>query len=1050
MNTTKQQPNPLQYQSRLRAFRFFAAAAIAASAWQAAQGQITLPFYEAFPTSYGDGTSLGSGASASTWAFGNSVGSNGLTNRSSAALSYPGLATGTGLGVVIPPAGSSGRDQGLSFNSGTFGAGNPTLYVSFLLNIQTSPTSVRNLVGLRNSTGSGTPHVGLFVTTTNTLMISKNNTTPAAGFSAALTANTTHLVVLRYRWVSTASGDDEVAMWLDPGSLGAPEGSVPAVTLSSVSGSDVTSLLGLRLKEQSGDTGVYWVDELRIGSTWAAVTPTGCAPPTAYALTGGGAYCSGGSGASVGLANSDLGINYQLRLNGTDTGSPLAGTGAALDFGLQMLAGSYTVRGSNTATACIGLMTGNAAVSINTAPSISAGASNTVVCSGSTGNFTVTATGSSLTYQWQSDSGTGFGDVTSGTGATSSSYTTAALLPTDNGTQYRCIVSGVCSPSAISGIGIVTVSSGASINSGPADKTVSVGSIVTLSVSATGPALAYQWQVSIDGGVTYNNVSTGTGGTSASYTTAPLALTDSGNKYQCIVSAACGLPATAGPATVTVNAAIYRTAASGAWHAVDTWEQSYNGGGSWVPGTTSPTADNTTNITVLAGHTISVTNALLVDDLVIQAGGELDASGATITINDNPSAAVDCDVFGTLTVANVANSSVAVSAGAGVVFENGGHYIWNGPSTTIFPVATWADGSICENQGGTTSTPIGLGQSFYNFYWNRTASGAVSLSNLLTTVRHELRMHGSSSASASVRFLSTTAVNDLHVGGDVVIEGGFVTSSGNSTPNTTLNLTMGGNLVINPGANLDSRNSGAGSANNFIFTNTSNLQFITNSGVLGHSGDGGGTPNNWIVSNGVAVVLASGNLTLGTANNLTRDSISVDGALNLGLNQITGPGDLRIGAGGILAGNGTNQITAGLATTSYGGTLNLGTLPPLNSGDSFKIFDATSYSGAFTSILPSPGGGLVWDTTQLAINGTLAVTIPNSGPDTTPTNLIATISADLLTLSWPSNHIGWTLQVQTNSLDTNWSAVSGSAVTNQVTVPIDRSLSEVFYRLSYP
>jgi len=332
----------------------------------------------------------------------------------------------------------------------------------------------------------------------------------------------------------------------------------------------------------------------------------------------------------------------------------------------------------------------------------------------------------------------------------------------------------------------------------------------------------------------------------------------------------------------------------------------------------------------------------------------------------------------------------------------------------------------------------------------RSASGAVSLSNLLTTVRHELRMHGSSSASASVRFLSTTAVNDLHVGGDVVIEGGFVTSSGNSTPNTTLNLTMGGNLVINPGANLDSRNSGAGSANNFIFTNTSNLQFITNSGVLGHSGDGGGTPNNWIVSNGVAVVLASGNLMLGTANNFTRDSISVDGALNLGLNQITGPGDLRIGAGGILAGNGTNQITAGLATTSYGGTLNLGTLPPLNSGDSFKIFDATSYSGAFTSILPSPGGGLVWDTTQLAINGTLAVTIPNSGPDTTPTNLIATISADLLTLSWPSNHIGWTLQVQTNSLDTNWSAVSGSAVTNQVTVPIDRSLSEVFYRLSYP
>src|SRR5262249_13614481 len=155
------------------------------------------------------------------------------------------------------------------------------------------------------------------------------------------------------------------------------------------------------------------------------------------------------------------------------------------------------------------------------------------------------------------------------------------------------------------------------------------------------------------------------------------------------------------------------------------------------------------------GHIVSVTSALLVDDLVIQAGGEVDASGATITINDGTNSAVDCDVFGVLQVANVAGSSIAVNSGAGLTFENGGHYIWNGPTATIFPSATWADGSICENQGGNNTTPSGLGQSFYNFYWNRTASGAVSLSNQLTTVRHELRMHGSSDAANSVRFLSS-------------------------------------------------------------------------------------------------------------------------------------------------------------------------------------------------------------------------------------------------------------------------------------------------------
>jgi len=505
----------------------------------------------------------------------------------------------------------------------------------------------------------------------------------------------------------------------------------------------------------------------------------------------------------------------------------------------------------------------------------------------------------------------------------------------------------------------------------------------------------------------------------------------------------------AGPATLTVNAAIYRSAASGPWHAFDMWEQSYNGGGSWVLGTTSPTADNTTSITVRNGYTVSVTNALTVDDLVIEAGGEVDASGATITINDNTNAAVDCDVFGVLQVANVTGSSLTVSPNAGLTFENGGHYIWNGPTATIFPTAIWADGSLCENQGGTAATPSGLSQSFYNFYWNHTTAGSVSLSNLLTTVRHELRMHGSSSSGSSVRFLSSAAVNDLRVGGDVVIEGGFVTCSGASTRNTILNLIMGGNLLINAGASLDSRNSGVGSMNNFIFTNASSTQFITNAGIIGHTGDGGGTPNNWIVNNAVTVVLGSGNIALGTANNSTRDAVIVDGTLDLSGNQITGPGSLTIDPAGVLVANGTNQVTTGLASINYGGTLNLGTLPSLNNGDSFKVFDATAYTGVFAAIVPAtPGSGLVWDTSQLAVSGTLAVTTPGSGPDTTPTNITFTVIGNNLTLSWPSTHIGWTLEVTTNSLlGTSWSAVAGSSATNQVTIPIDTSLADVFYRL---
>src|ERR1051326_6113443 len=99
-----------------------------------APAQVTLPFYDPFPTSYGDGTALGNGASATAWTVGNSPGAGGMTNRTSAALSYPGLASSSGLGVVMPVAGGSPRDRGVQINPGTFGAGNPTLYVSFLLN----------------------------------------------------------------------------------------------------------------------------------------------------------------------------------------------------------------------------------------------------------------------------------------------------------------------------------------------------------------------------------------------------------------------------------------------------------------------------------------------------------------------------------------------------------------------------------------------------------------------------------------------------------------------------------------------------------------------------------------------------------------------------------------------------------------------------------------------------------------------------------------------------------------------------------------------------
>lgn len=71
-----------------------------------------------------------------------------------------------------------------------------------------------------------------------------------------------------------------------------------------------------------------------------------------------------------------------------------------------------------------------------------------------------------------------------------------------------------------------------------------------------------------------------------------------------------------------------------------------------------------------------------------------------------------------------------------------------------------------------------------------------------------------------------------------------------------------------------------------------------------------------------------------------------------------------------------------------------------------------------------------------------------------PTNIIAVANGGNLDLSWPSDHVGWRLQVQTNSLatglGTNWSDVPGSAAVDNVSLPMGKDNGAVFFRLVYP
>ena len=127
---------------------------------------------------------------------------------------------------------------------------------------------------------------------------------------------------------------------------------------------------------------------------------------------------------------------------------------------------------------------------------------------------------------------------------------------------------------------------------------------------------------------------------------------------------------------------------------------------------------------------------------------------------------------------------------------------------------------------------------------------------------------------------------------------------------------------------------------------------VNNNGVLG----GNGTINNNVS------VQAGGTLSPGT---------NAIGTLTINGN-LTNSGSMRME---LKASDGTSDLVTGVNTLVYGGTLSATNIAgTLTNGASFKLFTATTYEGAFSSISPTtPGSGLAWDLTGLTNNGTLKI-----------------------------------------------------------------------------
>jgi hypothetical protein len=119
-------------------------------------------------------------------------------------------------------------------------------------------------------------------------------------------------------------------------------------------------------------------------------------------------------------------------------------------------------------------------------------------------------------------------------------------------------------------------------------------------------------------------------------------------------------------------------------------------------------------------------------------------------------------------------------------------------------------------------------------------------------------------------------------------------------------------------------------------------------------------------------------------------------------------------------------------------------------GDVYQLVNAASETGNFSSFnLPALPNGFNWNWS--AASGALSI---SSTVALTPPTVQTAMSGGTLSLSWPSDHTGWRLVAQTNSLSgglgTNWMTVPGSTMTNQMTLTVDPGDPSVMYELVYP
>ncbi len=222
------------------------------------------------------------------------------------------------------------------------------------------------------------------------------------------------------------------------------------------------------------------------------------------------------------------------------TSSEITGSGDIYNLILSPEVTSvYTIETLTQANGCSNSGNGQGNIKVNPFPEILVDPVSKTVCQGDNISFSISASGTGLTYQWQKDG-------VEIPGETSSVIIINDVDSTDAG-SYSCIVRSTCGPDITSNPGLLTVQPQTVVTIQPFEITDCEGQNIDFIVQANGSDLSFQW---IKNGVNITDATRISGSNSQNLSISDLITNDAG-VYSCEVIGDCGKIST-DPANLSV------------------------------------------------------------------------------------------------------------------------------------------------------------------------------------------------------------------------------------------------------------------------------------------------------------------------------------------------------------------------------------------------------------------------------------------------------------------------------------------------------------------